>query len=43
MVQWMDAVDISIKNLLKELATDEEFEKEKAVFQVVCIPILIVL
>lgn len=34
MVQWMDAVDSSIKNLLKELATAEEFEREKVVFQV---------
>jgi hypothetical protein len=34
MVQWMDAVDNSIKNILKELATAEEFEKEKSVFQV---------
>lgn len=34
MVQWMDAVDNSIKNLLKELATAEEFEREKVVFQV---------
>lgn len=34
MVQWMDAVDNSIKNLLKDLATAEEFEREKAIFQV---------
>lgn len=34
MVQWMDAVDSSIKNLLKELASAEEFEREKVVFQV---------
>ncbi|XP_075225316.1 muscle-specific protein 300 kDa isoform X2 [Lycorma delicatula] len=36
MVKWMDAVDNSVKNILKELATAEEFEKEKAVFQGIC-------
>lgn len=35
MVKWMDAVDVSVKNILKELATAEEFEKEKVVFQVI--------
>lgn len=34
MVKWMDSVDASVKNLLKELATAEEFEKERSVFQV---------
>lgn len=34
----MDTVDLSIKNLLKELATAEEFEKERLTFQVsVCL------
>lgn len=34
MTSWMDAVDASIRNILKELSTAEEFEKEKAIFQV---------
>lgn len=34
MVEWMNAVDNSVKSLLKELATAEEFEREKAIFQV---------
>lgn len=31
---WMNAVDISIEKLLKGLLNDEEFEKEKSIFQV---------
>jgi nesprin-1 len=34
MVQWMDKVDISLQNIMKEVNTLEEFEKERAVFQV---------
>jgi len=34
MVQWMDMVDISLQNIMKEVTTLEEFEKERAVFQV---------
>ncbi|XP_024081429.1 nesprin-1 [Cimex lectularius] len=34
--KWMDTVDNSIKNLLKELATAEEFEKERHIFQGIC-------
>jgi nesprin-1 len=34
MVQWMDKVDISLLNIMKEVNTLEEFEKERAVFQV---------
>ena len=30
----MDTVDISIKNLLQEMATAEEFENERLTFQV---------
>ncbi|XP_039285327.1 nesprin-1-like [Nilaparvata lugens] len=36
MVRWMDTVDNSVKNILKELATAEEFEKEKIIFQGIC-------
>lgn len=32
--QWMDAVDVSVERLLKGLLNDEEFEKEKSIFQV---------
>lgn len=32
--KWMDAVDISVERLLKGLLNDEEFEKEKSIFQV---------
>lgn len=32
--KWMNAVDISVERLLKGLLNDEEFEKEKLVFQV---------
>lgn len=32
--KWMDAVDISVEKLLKGLLNDEEFEKEKLIFQV---------
>lgn len=31
----MDSVDISIKNLLQELSTAEEFENERLTFQVI--------
>lgn len=31
---WMNAVDVSIDKLLKGLLNDEEFEKEKSIFQV---------
>lgn len=34
MVKWMDAVDRSLENVLKDLLTIEEFESERAVFQV---------
>lgn len=34
MVQWMDKVDINLQNIVKEVNTLEEFEKERAVFQV---------
>lgn len=34
MVQWMDGVDDTLKNILKDITTMEEFEREKAVFQV---------
>lgn len=32
--QWMNAVDVSVERLLKGLLNDEEFEKEKSIFQV---------
>jgi len=32
--KWMNAVDISVEKLLKGLLNDEEFEFEKAIFQV---------
>lgn len=31
---WMNAVDVSVDRLLKGLLNDEEFEKEKSIFQV---------
>jgi hypothetical protein len=34
MVQWMNKVDINLQNIGKEVNTLEEFEKERAVFQV---------
>lgn len=34
MVQWMDKVDINLQNIVKEVNTLEEFEKERVVFQV---------
>lgn len=33
--QWMNAVDASVERLLQGLTNDEEFEKEKAIFQVI--------
>jgi len=30
----MDMVDVSLQNIMKEVNTLEEFEKERAVFQV---------
>ncbi|KAK3930234.1 Nesprin-1 [Frankliniella fusca] len=36
MVRWMDAVDRSLENVLKDLLTIEEFESERAVFQGIC-------
>jgi len=32
--KWMNAVDLSVERLLKGLLNDEEFEKEKSIFQV---------
>lgn len=32
--KWMNAVDVSVERLLKGLLNDEEFEKEKSIFQV---------
>lgn len=32
--KWMNAVDVSVERLLKGLLKDEEFEKEKSIFQV---------
>jgi len=34
MVNWMNGVDQSLKNIVNEVNTMEEFEKEKVVFQV---------
>jgi hypothetical protein len=34
MVHWMDKVDINLQNIVKEVNTLEEFEKERTVFQV---------
>jgi hypothetical protein len=41
MVQWMDKVDVSLQNIMKEVNTLEEFEKERAVFQV-CVNFLLI-
>lgn len=35
-VCWMDEVDNALKNILKDVNTMDEFEKEKVVFQVSC-------
>jgi hypothetical protein len=35
MVKWMDSVDQSLKNIMREVNTLEEFEREKAIFQVI--------
>jgi len=32
--KWMNAVDVSVERLLKGLLNDDEFEKEKSMFQV---------
>lgn len=34
MVHWMDHVDSTLRTILREVNTLEEFEKEKAIFQV---------
>lgn len=34
MVKWMDLVDATLKNIMNDVNSMEEFEKEKAVFQV---------
>lgn len=34
MEQWMDHVDFTMSNIVREVNSSEEFEKEKAVFQV---------
>lgn len=34
MEQWMDHVDETMGNIVKEVNSSEEFEKEKAIFQV---------
>lgn len=34
MVKWMDLVDSTLKNIMNDVNSMEEFEKEKAVFQV---------
>ncbi|KAL0110413.1 hypothetical protein PUN28_013801 [Cardiocondyla obscurior] len=36
MVHWMDHVDSTLKTILHEVNTLEEFEKEKAIFQKIC-------
>lgn len=36
MVKWMDLVDSTLKNIMSDVNSMEEFEKEKAVFQVSC-------
>lgn len=35
MVKWMDLVDSTLKNIMKDVDSIEEFEKEKAMFQVI--------
>lgn len=32
--EWMNAVDVSVDRLLKGLLNDEEFEREKSIFEV---------
>lgn len=34
MVRWMDQVDSTLRTILKEVNSLEEFEKEKSIFQV---------
>lgn len=34
MVRWMDQVDSTLRTILQEVTSLEEFEKEKTVFQV---------
>lgn len=34
MVHWMDHVDDTLRTILREVNTLEEFEKEKTIFQV---------
>ncbi|KAG5889994.1 hypothetical protein JTB14_035906 [Gonioctena quinquepunctata] len=36
MSKWMDGVDDALKNILNDVNSMEEFEKEKAVFQNIC-------
>ncbi|XP_008555407.1 muscle-specific protein 300 kDa isoform X6 [Microplitis demolitor] len=36
MVRWMDQVDSTLRTILKEVNSLEEFEKEKSIFQKVC-------
>ncbi|KAJ8930094.1 hypothetical protein NQ314_017138, partial [Rhamnusium bicolor] len=36
MNKWMDGVDNALKNILNDVNTMEEFEREKAVFQNIC-------
>lgn len=35
MSKWMDQVDGTLKNILKDVSTMEEFDREKAIFQVI--------
>lgn len=35
MSRWMDQVDGTLKNILKDVSTMEEFDREKAIFQVI--------
>lgn len=34
MVRWMDQVDGTLRSILQEVTSAEEFEREKIVFQV---------
>ena len=34
MVRWMDRVDSTLRTILQEVTSLEEFEKEKTLFQV---------
>ncbi|KAL5279677.1 hypothetical protein ACFFRR_003964 [Megaselia abdita] len=36
MIKWMDMVDVSLKSIVSEVNSMEEFEKEKIVFQKIC-------